>query len=336
MKTARPRRGSARAPCEPRGRARLSGQRGSALLLAMVILTLVATVASGMVWQQQRAIEVESAERARAQAGWILAGALDWARLVLREDMRSGGSDHLGEPWAVPLAEARLSTFLAADRDPTADDGPEAFLSGRIDDLQARYNVRNLLDGEGKPVATEVAALQRLCDIAGAPSDTAERIAVGLAAADGGAEGEAGAPLRPLRFAQLAWLGIDPATLAQLAPFATLLPAATPVNLNTAPREVIAAAIDGLDLGGAERLVQRRQRQPFASLDDARRELPAALELVDQRVAVASRFFQVTGRLRLDDRVLVERSVVERRGPSRGGAVVALWRERRSALGDLP
>ena len=319
-----------------RGSALRTRQRGSALLLAMVIMTLIATVAAGMVWQQERAIQVEAAERARTQAAWILAGALDWARLVLREDMRSGGSDHLGEPWAVPLAEARLSTFLAVDRDPTADDGPEAFLSGRIDDLQARYNVANLIDDEGKPVAAEVAALQHLCDIAGAPSDTAERIAAGLAAADNEGEGEAGAPLRPHRFAQLAWLGIDPATLAQLAPFVTLLPAATPVNLNTAPREVIAAAIDGLDLGGAERLVRRRQRQPFASLDDARRELPAGLELADKRVAVSTRFFEVTGRLRLDERVLVERSVVERRGPTRGGEIVPLWRERRSASSYAP
>ncbi len=119
--------------------------------MAMVILTLVATLAAGMVWQQWRAVEVESAERARAQAAWILNGAHDWARLILREDSRSPGVDHLGEPWAVPLAEARLSTFLAADRSNTTDDGPEAFLSGSIADAQARYNLRNLVDQEGKP-----------------------------------------------------------------------------------------------------------------------------------------------------------------------------------------
>ncbi|HVK33452.1 MAG TPA: type II secretion system minor pseudopilin GspK, partial [Burkholderiaceae bacterium] len=93
-------------------------QRGAAMLVALLILTLVSTLATGMVWQQWRAIQIESAERARTQAAWILSGALDWARLILREDARErGGADLLGEPWAVPLAEARLSTFLAADRD---------------------------------------------------------------------------------------------------------------------------------------------------------------------------------------------------------------------------
>ena len=87
----------------------------------MIIVALVATLAASMVWQQWRAIQVEAAERARTQSAWILAGALDWARLILREDAQDGrhdgtSVDHLGEPWAVPLAEARLSTFLAADK----------------------------------------------------------------------------------------------------------------------------------------------------------------------------------------------------------------------------
>ena len=91
-----------------------SGQRGAALLTAMIIVTLVATLAASMVWQQWRAVRVEAGERAREQSAWILAGALDWAKLILREDAPQ--MDHLGEPWAVPLAEARLSTFLAATR----------------------------------------------------------------------------------------------------------------------------------------------------------------------------------------------------------------------------
>src|SRR3712207_558163 len=104
-------------------------QRGAALLVAMLVVTLVATFAAASLWQQWRAVEVETAERARIQSGWILTGALDWARLLLREDGVTGGNasaDHLGEPWAVPLQEARLSTFLAADRNNTSTDvGPE-------------------------------------------------------------------------------------------------------------------------------------------------------------------------------------------------------------------
>jgi general secretion pathway protein K len=304
----------------------------------MVILTLVATTAAGMVWQQQRAVQVEAAERSRAQAGAVLEGALDFARAILRLDSlgRLGPGisnvDHLGESWAVPLAEARLSTFLAADGDPTVDDGPQAFLSGRISDLQSRYNVANLIDDENKVLPAELAVLRRLCELAGVPTDVGARIGRGLSDDDDGTPGDA--PLAPQRFEQLAWLGLDGPTLDRLAPFVTLLPARTPVNVNTAPREVIAAAVEGLDLGSAERLVQRRQRQPYRNVEELRQELPK--DLAVDRLAVESRFFEVVGRLRLDDRVVEQRSLVERRGAARGGEVVALWRERRAVTASTP
>lgn len=311
-------------------------QRGAALLLAMIILTMVVTVTAGMVWQQTRAVEVEGAERARVQAAWILGGALDWARLILREDQRTNQQrgrnyDALDEPWATPLAEARLSTFLAADKDNNVDGGPEAFISGSIVDAQARYNLRGLVDGAGKPVPAQVAALQRLCQLAGLPGDTAERIGAGMAAAFASTDGAADAPLQPSQLSDLAWLGIEADAIDRLAPWVDLLPVPTAVNVNTAPREVLVAAIDGLDLGTAERLLQRRQRQPFATLEEVKAELPEGTVVDAARASVGSSFFEVAGRLRLDERVLEERSLLERRGSGGGGSdVVVLRRERRS------
>jgi general secretion pathway protein K len=320
-------------------------QRGSALLLAMIILAVVATLAAGMVWQQRRAVEVESAERARVQAAWILAGALDWAKLILREDLRDARQrrrpvDSLDEPWATPLAEARLSTFLAADRDNNADGGPEAFLSGAIVDAQSRFNLRGLVDGAGAVVPAQLAAFDRLANLAGLPTGVATRIAEGLAASmqppgAGATPQEAAAtPLRPTRLADLAWLGLDAETIARLAPWAELLPVPTPVNANTAPREVLVAAIDGLDLGSAERLVQRRQREPYTSIEQLQAELPEGVTADPARVGVASSHFEVAGRLRLEDRVLEEVSLLQRR-PGERDDVVVLRRERRS-LTALP
>lgn len=300
----------------------LSGrsQRGAALLTAMVIVTLVATMAAAMVWQQWRAVQVEGAERARMQAAWILAGAIDWARLILREDARNGGVDSLDEPWATPLAETPLSTFLAADKDNT-DDAPEAFLSGVITDAQARYNLRNVFDEQtGKLVPAEVAALGRLCEAAGLASGVAEQLANAFAAASLGAED---APLLPRTVGQLGWLGIDEATVRMLAPYLVLLPIRTPVNLNTASKEVIAAAT-GVTPADAARLVQLRQQAPFKTLEDAKKNLPPATVLNARQVGVGSQFFEVRGQLRLGDRVLQERSLVQRRNPE----VVTIQRER--------
>ena len=323
---------------------------GAALLTAMIIVALVATLAGSMVWQQWRAIQVEAAERARTQSAWILSGALDWARLILREDAISDARypparDHLGEPWAVPLAEARLSTFLAADKDNT-DDAPDAFLSGAITDAMARYNLMNLIDATGHIDKRELEVLERLCATVGVSADVASRIAVGLRdAAPPPPVGPASAasqpppkppdpPLMPESASQLGWLGVDSESLRALEPYIILIPDSlqsrntTFVNVNTAPREVLVAVVEQLDLATAERIVQSRQRTPIKSVADLTALVPGVPTDKLDRLAYHSNYFQVRGRLRLGDVVLEQRSLVKRNGTA---PVTILQRERVSA-----
>ncbi|MES2226940.1 MAG: type II secretion system minor pseudopilin GspK [Pseudomonadota bacterium] len=320
----RPRHPPARRPCH---------QHGAALLTAMIIVTLVATLATAMVWQQWRAVQVESAERARAQSAWILSGALDFARLILREDQRSGRPTALTEPWATPLAESRLSTFLAVDK-AQADDGPEAFLSGSISDAQGRYNLTNLVTpAAGATPASvslpELETLQRLCQLLGVETGVADRIATGLL--DALAPSTGAAPLLPRTVAQLSWLGLDPASVQALQPYVVLLPVSTPINVNTASKEVLAAAIKGMDPASAERLIQIRQRTPFKDLPGFTAQV-AAFAPLTAKLDVRSSFFEVRGRLRLVDRVLVERSMVQRLP---NGQINVLQRERIAGLDQV-
>jgi general secretion pathway protein K len=310
------------------------GQHGAALLTALLVVTLVATVAAAMVWQQNRALNTEAADRARSQATWVLQGALDWARLILREDARANqreAVDHLGEVWAVPLAEARLSTFLAADAQSAGaeDGGPEAFLSGAISDAQSRYNLSNLLKSrEVDPL--EQRTVLRLCASAGLDSSTANRLVQQLRAASNSQNDNenAAVPLRPRSVAQLRWLGLDADSVRRLEPWFVFLPTPTPVNVNTAPREVLAALVDGLDLASADRIVQARRNKPLRSLEDLKPLLPEGASLNGERMAVTSEHFIVSGRLRLDDRVMEQRSLVRRRGLD----IDLIWRERVATL----
>ena len=322
-------------------------QAGAALLTAMIIVALIATLAASMIWQQWRAVQVEAAERSRTQSAWILAGALDWARLILREDARNGGADYIGEPWSVPLAEARLSTFLAADKSNT-DDAPDAFLSGAITDAQARYNLTNLASG-GRVDPMEMDKLQRLCETIGISADVATTIANGIRDASpvtppvGAASGSASAPaaaapaapanppLLPRTVAQLAWFGVAPDAIQALEPYVVILPQPTAVNVNTAPREVLVAAIPGLDLATAERIVQSRQRTPLKSTGDAQALAPAVPPASFNGASVSSSFFEVRGRLRLGDVVLEQRSLVQRSGLN----MIVVQRERVSSR-DVP
>ena len=305
-------------------------QAGAALLTAMLTVALVASLASAALWQQWRSVEVEAAERARVQSFWVLTGALDWARLILREDARSGGPDSLSEPWAVPLEEARLSTFLAADKNNTADSdasASQAFLSGLISDLQARLNVTNLVDN-GKVSEPALQAFAKLFEQLGLPPAELAALAENLRQAlNTRSENDAAsvAPLLPQRVDQLVWLGLSPASLAILRPYITLLPVRTPVNLNTASVTVLFACIPSLDMALAQRLVSARQTAPFRTLAAVTEQLgQLTVPLNEAQQSVNSRFFEVQGRLRLDQNVVEEHSVVQRDGLE----VKTLWRDR--------
>ena len=76
--TPSPRGGTRLASLTPAAsRAQRSPQHGAALLAAMLTVVLVATLASAALWQQWRDVEIETAERNRVQANWLLLGAQD-------------------------------------------------------------------------------------------------------------------------------------------------------------------------------------------------------------------------------------------------------------------
>ena len=264
------------------------------------------------------------AERARTQSTWILAGALDWARLILREHRTEHTSLH--DAWAQPLAEARLSTFLATDRDNNADDGPEAFLSGQITDAQAKYNLRRLF-ANGQVAPEELKVLERLFQAGGRPLPRPVRWPMGW--------WRPGWVTLRLRWPRRGWTTspgsgwMPPAdTLRPLV----LLPSAegTAVNLNTAPREVLAAVVEKLDpappiascrCGSARRSRSSTTSRPRPDcLGRSRAE--AGGRAGGREIGLLP---EVRGRLRLGDRVIEEVSIVHKRSPTE---VVVVQRQR--------
>ena len=327
-------------------------QRGAALISAMLVVTLVATLASVALWQQWRHVEVESAERHRVQSSWLLNGALDWSRLILREDAMAGvagsaggNADHLAEPWALPLKEAKLSTFLAQDQQLREGD-PEVFLSGQITDAQSRINLTNWLEASDGKVSAKMnepmqLALVRLFNVLDLPRAELERLASAWHAAAQSARmsnpamGQAsqgmasGASLLPQQITQLQWLGLSADTVQRLSPYVTILPEVTPVNLNTASAEVIYATVPGLDLAAAQQFVQQRTRAHFSSLTDASKAL-GGKTLEARWHTVGTRFFEVWGRLRMEDRTQEETALILRDT----GNVTFVWRQK--IAGILP
>lgn len=294
--------------------------RGSALLMALLTVALVLVLVVSAQRRQWQNYEREKAALERARVSWLLTGALDWSRLMLNDGQGAASQkpvDHLGQPWALPLPEMNLSAFLATEGQWREGD-EDVRLWGTVDDAQSRLNVMNLL--EANRISDEgMRRFRRLFAGLNLPQAELEQFAARLLASAAGANELAGAApgaaLLPQRLAQLEWLGLSSATLQRLAPYITLLPEATPVNLNTAPAEVLYAALTEIDHLMAHELVLKRRARHWNSLDDVKQDLLHSSQQLDPRHhAVHTRYFEVRGRIRVNDTVQQELALVLRDG----------------------
>ncbi|OWJ57608.1 general secretion pathway protein GspK [Paraburkholderia caledonica] len=166
------------------GRARRRAQqRGAAIISALLVVALSAILVSGMLWRQQVQVRRIENQRLLAQAQWVSRGALDWTRLILRsEGDTSAGITYLGGVWGVPIAKTRLSDFLGQIGEVRAQQGAATYLSGSIEDAQAKFNLRNLVASPAPGVmqldTEQIGAYQRLLVSLGLSGQLAKNTAV--------------------------------------------------------------------------------------------------------------------------------------------------------------
>lgn len=297
------------------------GQRGVAVITALLLTTLAITIVASLFWQQQVQVRSIENQRLQLQKQWILRGALDWAGLILREDAKHSSIDDLNEPWAVPLAETRLDQYVENGRDD--ENIADATLSGGISDAQARYNLTNMCPN-GTIDPAEVAVFARL--LGNAKLDptlalaTAELMATTLKKPEAATASRDAQPgPQPMALAQvddlLAVPGFTPPMLDKLKDFIIFLPRATPINVNTASAEVLSARIDALSLSDAATLVENRNTASFRNLADFIHRLPGkSISLPASDASVITNYFLVNGKVRMNRAGLEMQALIERNG----------------------
>lgn len=251
---------------------RKTRQQGVAVVLAMGVVALAAIASAAMLASQSTWARHAELTAEHVQAQTLVQAGVDWARALLGDDRRVSGVDHLGEPWALRLP-------------PVPVDNGE--LAGRIDDQQGLFNLNNLaVNGKASPV--HLAQFQRLLGILGLPETAAGSLVDWLDAAK-----------RPLTdVAELAVVrGFDEGVRTRLRPFVTALPRATPVNVNTATPEVLAAVVRDLTLEDARALAQQRERAHFRNITEFLAQLPPGAVADRQLVTTASQYFLASVRV---------------------------------------
>lgn len=318
-------------------------QRGVAVLVALFVVAIATVIVTDLFWRQFVLFRTIENQQTGAQARLLLHGAQDWARAIL-QDQTHPAFDSLSDAWAQPLAQTRLDQLGE-----TAPLASQATLEGGIEDAQARFNLRNLIDATGTVNPVQLQVLDKLATLLGAPGGTARLIAMYVAQAHagapaggppggpppgtpgvpgGGTPAAGNRPIPPVFPEDLAAIpGIDPATAHVLAQFVILLDqTSTPVNFNTAGPEVMAACIPELTLGDANALAAERDRAYFISVGDIQNRLHGrggAFSVAG--ISTNSQYFIVHGTVRLDRAATTMQALVRRSGTGAQGGVDVLW-----------
>jgi general secretion pathway protein K len=158
-------------------------QRGAAIISALLVVTLSAILVAGVLWRQQVQVRRIQNQRLLAQAQWVARGAVDWTRLILRSEADTAPTvTYLGGVWAVPIARTRLSDFLGTVGENTAAEGAQTYLSGSIEDAQAKFNLRDLVSipapGALQLNKQQTAAFARLLSLLGLDGGLAKTTAL--------------------------------------------------------------------------------------------------------------------------------------------------------------
>lgn len=263
----------------------LHSQRGSALILALLIAGVVAALAVEMGTTFDLVARRAENQSRQSRAAQFLLGAESLAVQVLSSDALESEVDHLGELWASPLPPLDI---------------PQGWLSLRIADDQGRFNVNNLLaktpyfEDLSAPPQLRFSPSQKqfirlLQSLEQHPVSEANAIAITEALVDwidpddrvsgtGGAESLFYAAEQPRYDAGNRLLSdlselrlvrhFSDELLGAIRPLIVALPHPTGLNLNTAPASVLRAvnasgSLQPLSTDKAELIVQHRANQAF-------------------------------------------------------------------------
>ena len=122
-------------------------QRGVALLTALAVVALATVAATYMMSAQQLQIRRTGNQLLQEQAWQYALGAEAWSKTILAQDAADNDIDSLDENWAIELP-------------PLPIEGGS--LSGRLTDLQGRFNLNNLVNSSGKLNTASLDQLQKL------------------------------------------------------------------------------------------------------------------------------------------------------------------------------
>lgn len=241
-------------------------QKGVALLLAMLVMSLATMTAVTMTADQQLFFRRTENVLYHEQAYLYMLGAEDWGKQILARDFTDNKTDSMKDAWATILP-------------PIPVEG--GAIGGSIEDLQGRFNINNLADPSN---TAALAAFRELLSINNIPPDLENAVLDWLDPdqqvrfPDGAEDVDYLQGERAYRAAnglmgsasELLYIkGFDYNMYAALAPSLIALPVSgTAVNVNTASPMVLRMLVKGLSEQDATSLANDLATNPVSDIQD--------------------------------------------------------------------
>jgi|TARA_B110000116_G_scaffold250007_2_gene244075 general secretion pathway protein K len=302
-------------------------QTGVALITMLMIFAIITIMTADSTERMGLDIRKTGFYLHNAQANEYALGAEALARQILfddfEEDAKTSANDHLTEPWNNVII-------------PLEYDGGEIEIV--IRDLQSRYNLNNLLDEDGKTNPDELINFNALLSTLSLPSNAANNIAdwldndttpIGYYSEDTSylnkSPGYRAANQSIINSTELLAIAeIDFEAYMILSPLVTTLPNITQININTAPKGVLAMISGKLD---PEKIITARELLPdgfTSSQEFLESEMAESAEIDEQKISVNSEYFEVWIKSQFQQQFSYLHSVFYR--DSRDGRLVLLGR----------
>lgn len=290
--------------------ARTARQRGTALITAILVVALATSVAASLTWDlfldQRRALG-----RIAVDQGLMYSlGAEAWASKILRDDAEDNQVDHPNEPWATQIT-------------PLPIEGGQ--IQGRIEDLNGRFNLNNLVDDAGASDPAAIEGFKRLLMVLEVDERLADRLADWIDRdlepnfPDGAEDSEylsreppfraANRPVTSVSEIMLVFPELEREAFDRLRPFVTALPRGTMLNINSTLPEVLLTTSEEFDARAAEQIFLDRPEDGWESIEQLGTLIPPD---AGPALGVRSEWFRLSVRVDVGTRRFTMYSLIHR------------------------
>lgn len=284
-------------------------QQGMAVIVAMLVVALVAVIATALLTRQAAQLRAVRSDQLRMQVRMAVDATLERAAQQLRDDAREQLTTVGSGRWARPLQlQVPLPVHL------------------QLVDAQSKFNLRTLL-ADGQPAAEALRAFTTLCAGQGLPRAACASAATQIQSRLRDGERQARAPLPRESLIEQVLAGADPVAVQALARRTVVLPAQTLVNANTSDIAVLQAIAPGVDAGRLQALLGERDRGHWLL---NRGDIAHRLQLSNEQMAlmplgIHSEWFLAVGQVQADGASVDFRALIWREYRDDSVRVQRVW-----------